>query len=256
MFQHRREVPAAWERRLAQFAPEEEHAPWLKLVWMAGEDYEPVQRWCIYEMFPVLQLVPADHLADLRGLSPRDPSNGNYKSDPHGNRRWHSHSTCSLQQWELFQVTKCYPRLFWIIQGEHGGHKWLLDHSEQVMLRMSGVRPYDTPLPGDLPYAPFDERVMAMLAEYNDLQADQARYLEQREYRPESAIQIVVRKKSERQIKMRERLQQWLTLQVKQTLDENWSTIQEHIDRVGLPNGDRRYNENEDDEERAFIEGA
>jgi hypothetical protein len=256
MFRRERTPIKAWTDQLAAFAPQQDHMPWLKLVWFPGEDYEPVQRWAIYEMFPMLDLLWDTTREDLEGESPR--KRGEWVSDDSvpGGKRWKSESTVSLQQWELFRETNCYPTLFWIIQGEHGGHKWMLTQQEQQFLQAAGIHPHDTPAPGDLPYAPFDQRVMKQLHRYNDLKGrDHEMYLQEKKYGKQAAVQIVdgQRDRQKRDFKME--LQKFLRLQVQQTLEENWDVVRRAIDALGTADDGSYFDRHEEESEQSFIEG-
>lgn len=64
--------------------------------------------------------------------------------------------------WDLHVATGCYPQPIWVVQGNHGGHKWNFTPQEQKLLGMQGL-PEDPPTPGSLPYAPIDRRVINAL---------------------------------------------------------------------------------------------
>ena len=195
IFVHDREVPPNWETDLARLAPRSDKINWLKLVWEPGDPWEPVQRWEIREMVPELKYVPPDIIAALRGTDPRKEGRfvdeygdcplcegqgktpalqircthcGGTGGMPTGRRVWESDAIISRKQWELFHETGCYSQRFWIIQGSHGGHKWRFSPVEQSYLKSAG-RPSDTPAPGDLCYAEYDQRVFRKLAEHDRL---------------------------------------------------------------------------------------
>jgi hypothetical protein len=170
MFEWTREVDPAWQRDLDLISgPRNDRLTWLKIYWFAGMPYEPVQRWSIWEITPQLDRVGPDLIEDLKGPSPRE--DGYWKEDPSipdalawkktplgVPLRWHSHSTVDLDQWNLFRETGGYPTRFWIIQGDRGGHQYRLSPQEQKFLQMHGYgKDADTPCPGDLPYAEYNE---------------------------------------------------------------------------------------------------
>lgn len=159
MFQHTRLPDPFWQDDLESVIPRSDRVNWLKIVWQPGMTYEPVQRWELYEMIPVLDHLPPEFLEDLRGLSPRHPDNGQWVVDARveGGQRWASHSVVSLTQWNLFQETGCYAQRFWIIQGPHGGHPLRYTDAELNFRLSIGLS--DAPLPGDLPYAEYSHRV-------------------------------------------------------------------------------------------------
>jgi len=173
-----RAVPPEWQAALEAIVPKSDRVPWLQLAWMSGMPYEVVGRWTIYEMVPLIDLpggvanVPLDRLHDIRGISPRE--RGRWVLDPGipehlGGKRWVSDSLHSLLQWELFHATggTAYPLLFWIIQGDKGGHVWRLDSvTRNFRLTMDE---YDVPNPGELPYAEWDNRVAEQIGRFDRL---------------------------------------------------------------------------------------
>lgn len=167
-----RATPAAWDDALARVsgtAPNE-RVPWLKLVWEPGEPWESVERWLIYEMLPVARLLAdpsprnqeAAHavLADLRGPPPAVRRSWDVVD---GKRVMRSGSRVTQREWELYRTTGCYGRPYWVIQGQYGGHKRWFNPIEQRLLRLAG-KPTAPPMPGDLPYADWDQRVADALS--------------------------------------------------------------------------------------------
>jgi hypothetical protein len=195
-FQYQRPVPRAWQEQLDQLTPEREMAPWLLLAWLSGDPWETstlpdgsthagVQRWCIYEMVPLRvwvgiiqeqrrrglkddEILEAQILAALNGPNPRDL--GYYDTVL---KRFITEAEVTRQEWELFREHKAVPKLFWIIQGEHGGHRRHFTPLEQRYLQLAGL-PAEAPSPGDLPYAPFDNRVFEMVRRRDRLQRQQS----------------------------------------------------------------------------------
>lgn len=190
LFVSEREVPPEWTQDLNRLNPGGEHVSRLVLAWLPGKTYEPIQRWGVYEVVPqehVLWLLRQEqdpftgkpntdsvlwHLwSDLKG---QDPATwGEWKPDDlvPGKRRWHSDSLVSHTQWVLHRQTGGLPLLVWVIQGTRGGHMWQLGQSELGWLQSFGLSPQQLetiaeaiPLPGSLPYAPYDQRVFQALA--------------------------------------------------------------------------------------------
>lgn len=184
-FVYDRPVPLRWIEQLAELAPPSDLHPWLLLAWLSGDPWEEhpgpsgmeygVQRWCIYEMVPLRiwwgliqshrQMGKSDSeiiewyvLEQLSGPHPRDLGHYDEVLD-----RFVSTAEVTRQEWELFRQYRAVPKLFWVIQGEHGGHKRVFTPLEQKYLRMANL-PEDPPAPGDLPYADFDQRVLFQLA--------------------------------------------------------------------------------------------
>lgn len=179
MFERTREVPAGWQEALEQIVPKTDRAPWLKIAWMAGKSYEPVQRWVIYEMQPEATLTdPQRGGLIYHGLQgPRPDTFGHWTDDSavDGGKRWVSHSTVSQLQWDLYHEYRCLPTLFWIIQGSGGGHRWVLSEIEQRFVRAmrgdNGGPDLMLPRPGELEYAPYDKRVEAHILKYDRLRS-------------------------------------------------------------------------------------
>ena len=163
LFEWTRPVPEDWVRDLESVVPQSDRVSWLKLWWFAGWPYEPVNRWVLYECSPKLEFVPDGVLDSLQGPNPREI--GKWQADPAvpGKKRWITESLVSYNQWAIYRDTHCYPSLWWVIQGTQGGHKWKLSLDEQAFLGASGIEARDTPAPGALPYAPWDERVKAQV---------------------------------------------------------------------------------------------
>lgn len=145
-FQHEKDVPEAWQRQLAELAPRVQSLSWLKILWLPGTPEDPIQRYVIFQMTQ-REKIPGPVLDLLQG----PPPSKDHRID------------LMLEQWELFRETRCYGQPFWIIQGEKGGHKRRFNRIEQMTCKMHG-RPQFPPAAGDLPYAPFDQRVIDKLA--------------------------------------------------------------------------------------------
>lgn len=239
-----REPEPEWVKQLAEFSPPTDKVSHLEIVWQPGEVYEPIQRWEIYEMDPNLDRYPEELVADLTGPSPRSRRHKVKDEESPLGWRWWSDSLASQRQWELYGRTGCMPLRFWIVQGEIGGHKWRLTNQERALLRLQGTGLTDVPLPGDLPYAPFDNRVLNQLRTY-----DSFRRWDAAGPRDNPLVWYPRRQEEERQ-QFRRALGKWLETQVEQAVDETYA-IWRNLD---LPEGDRRYNEDEDEIEQAFIE--
>lgn len=183
---HQRAIPLEWERQLEELSPPNARFSWLKLLWEAGDPWDsPVDRFIIYQMTPahVVKIGMPDIFDELEGESPRKL--GNYYDRVL--ERFVRNSDVSITQraWELWRSTKlegvqAWGRPWWVIQGEHGGHKRWFSATEKKILRLNGF-PSDPPLPGDLPYAPFDNRVVQQLQKHDLLRQTQGRLKAMRE---------------------------------------------------------------------------
>lgn len=158
---HLRAVPKDWEARLADISPPTNRFSYLRLVYEPGFPWEdPVERYMIMQMIPAHAVEPYV----LEQLQDRDPpsAHGNYY-DP-VLQEFVRNPDCLIteQAWRLYQETECWGKRYWVIQGEKGGHKYRFTQVEKQLLRLMKL-PTDPPAPGTLPYAPFDERVVAQL---------------------------------------------------------------------------------------------
>ena len=167
-----RPVPREWQAELDRLAPARDGLAHYRLVWEPGEPQAPVQRWVIWQMRPKALT------EKLLWVARHDPVRANPKvvglleEHPRRNAKWDDVAGCYRKHdgrlaktdrltYELYQQTGCFGERFWIVQGDRGGHRWALTQPEKRLLWMAteGVMK-DVPFPGDLPYAPFDQRVV------------------------------------------------------------------------------------------------
>src|SRR5207247_1915988 len=135
---------------------------------------------------------------------------------PNG-KRWWSDAFVSHQQWVLFHKTHCYPLLYWIVQGDQGGHKRKLTSAEKMLLKINGSPQLDVPAPGQLPYADFDNRVLDQLALRDKLRTwDRAtgQGWETRSSGIQVAKTIVASERQALEVETRWKLYEWLKKQV------------------------------------------
>lgn len=155
-------LPEQWERELSHIAPRSNFLTWLKLRYITGDPWEPIGRWCIYQMrAPRLIENRVDLLRELRGPHPRSTG---FFDEKLGMWRGGAAKQVSRDTWELFQETGHYGKLWWVIQGHQGGHRYVLDKIESKISRLNGG-PGDTPAPGNLPYAEWDRRVFSKIVQ-------------------------------------------------------------------------------------------
>lgn len=168
---------APWQLELDAHFPRGGDVSWLEIRWLPGERWDPVQRWGIYEASPGTTL-PAwkrEYLADFE------------RSDLE-------------QQFERGRVVREYFATgvllepFWIIQGEKGGTPYRISEADRKMLELAGLSG-EPPLPGDLPYAPFDNTVLQAVLAWDRLRKgydtlEQAHHLERRRKEQEFRKQI------------------------------------------------------------------
>lgn len=246
MFLHTRTPLPGWQAEIETIVPRSTRVPWLRIVWQPGMPYEPVQRWEIYEMMPLLQYVPFEIRQALSGPNPR--TDGEWIEAPRGsgNYRWITSSLLSLTQWKLFHETGCYPARFWIIQGTRGGHKWKLSAAERNFLQsFTGQEEIDTPLPGDLPYAEWDRRVLSKMLQHDRLRRWKfATPWDGRQVNRTKAGLWVKRDRLAEERLFAEKMLEYLESQVSDVVSDiprrllpGWSD---------LPEGDHYYNKDED----------
>lgn len=153
-------IEPSWIEQIGIIAPPHENNSWLKIVWVAGDWWEPVHRWGIYQMTPY-HSAPDFLRGDLLGPNPRergyyDTVLGHFMPDP----------ACNVDriQWELYRETRCYSKLIYCVQGRKGGHKrrFTKVESQEAMMLGASSQP---PAIGDLPFAQPDQRTWARLAE-------------------------------------------------------------------------------------------
>lgn len=159
------EPPVAWAREVHRIAPRSDRYSWLHLVWVAGDPWAPIQRWCLYQMVPK-RLTPPWIAAWLNGPNPRTMG---YWSPKH--QEWVSKAPpISELQWRLWREVGGYGQLWWVIQGEAGGHRASLSDFELKLVKLRGYNgPW--PEPGDLPYAPYDGRVSERVMQFDKMQS-------------------------------------------------------------------------------------
>lgn len=141
----------AWVHRL--WGTPNERVSWLHLDWY---DDEGINRLVLWQVTPI-ERCTAFIREMLCGPPPSRDSMG----------RQLGPSMVRLQ-WDLCQKLHGYAQAYWIIQGTKGGHKRRFTHIESSMLKMAGL-PTDPPVAGTLPYAPFDERVVAQVAQLDKM---------------------------------------------------------------------------------------
>lgn len=203
-----REVPKEWAAELAEFSPPTDRFTYLKLRWEPGYPWEePADRWVIDQMIPE-HAVEIGVLEQLRDYPP--PSQmGNYYDAVLGEFVRNPDCIITERAWHTFQATRCWARMFWVIQGPVGGHKRWFSNAEKGLLKLAGL-PQEPPAIGDLPYADFDARVMAHLRVHDLLHNQHAGLKRKKELL--GGLQDARTEAEER--KFREQMVKWLADQV------------------------------------------
>lgn len=176
-------VPQSVLEGLERIAPQSDRFAWLLPVWVAGDRWQPVNRWFVYQMLPRRHVLPF-LLRDLEGPNPRSRGTFNRYLPEHSPRHYRPDPTCMIDrmQWLLWREHGALGRPYWVVQGEHGGHRRRLDYAEKVVRasRSGGwssdapaaavASAIDVPAPGGLPYAGPDMRVVHKLAGFHKVE--------------------------------------------------------------------------------------
>lgn len=165
-----RDPPGGWsakraaQQELDRCFGRSENVSWLYADWLAS-DYEDVcERWVIYQMVPAQYVIP-----DIRtALDGPHPATQGYWTQRNRTQAkvWHSTAFPGVthRKWQLWREFGCEAILFWVVQGDAGGHKYKVKSVPEMHARELMGFPPDTPRVGDLSYAPFDGRVIQQLA--------------------------------------------------------------------------------------------
>jgi len=230
MIQHR-DPPVPWVEALARIAPRSERFSWLLLYWWAGEPWQEVQRWSVWEMLPPAWLCRtpryAQQFAPVREALEGPPPRSFRRFGPTG-QFLYSEAEVTQEQWDLWRVWGCLARPFWIIQGDRGGHKWTFSPPEQMLLKLHGL-PAEPPRPGDLPYAEWSDATAWALRVQRELH-DQSLTIVSPGADADAAHRVA-RVRSEQDF--RRALLDWLKPQVRGALAESDSEIK----GLDLPTG-------------------
>lgn len=166
---HDRQPDPSWVKRLREVSPISEQHSWLDIRWFAESE-----RWLLYEMVPNAFISPGMR-AELEGAHPDTLED------------WAR--IVSAYQWQMYRKHKVHARPCWVIQGNNGGHLVAFSPVDQELARSQGL-PQEPPAPGELPYAPFDERVVRQIVRMsklvkakNDLAEFKRRYGTTEEYK-------------------------------------------------------------------------
>lgn len=135
-----REPPAHWQQALGDWGRAQDRLGHVEVWWDAD-----VSRWVLVEHVPAFA-VPAHVLAALT----EDPLQTPFRARQHA----------------VYRATGKVPILFWIVQGDRGGHKVRYSEVEATLAQWYGGS-REPPAPGSLPYADFDQRVLDALRGYD-----------------------------------------------------------------------------------------
>lgn len=190
---------ARWQAECTElFGVANDHVSWCWLDWY---DDQGVNRLVVYQMVPRGK-ISAVILDALTGPELDWDAEGRAKG-----------AILTRAQWALWKRFGAYAIPYWILQGHAGGHRRRFSATEQRLLR-ARRQPETPPIAGDLPYAPWDERVKAKL-----LALDKIRFWEKAiDYADRTAADLDA---DERQavLDMRMAYHDWLDSQVGAAVD-------------------------------------
>lgn len=171
-----RTLPREWQAALdAQHVPGTAR---LIVAWEPGDVWQPIHRWFLWQLQPWHLSDAQEVKRELRGPHPRRHArleyvpavvDGVHQLRPRmvGGARFIDRRTYELH-WDHYRATGelVIPRRLWVIQGERGGHPFMIGQAEMKLRKEQGL-PEDVPSAGDLPYAEFDGRVLRALERYD-----------------------------------------------------------------------------------------
>lgn len=154
----------------------------LLIRWESSEPWQTLDRFMLWiAQDPRYVATEPWIVKALNGPSPR--SRGHYCADGYclcaeKANRWVGGATKKIDTmtWRIYRETGLYAWRWWVIQGHRGGHRYQWEQGElaAVVANMKGLG-NQPPMVGDLPYAPFDARVIrAVRAEHKAHRAAQA----------------------------------------------------------------------------------
>jgi hypothetical protein len=154
-------VLAGWQAELDKITdPSDSNLTSLRLVWIAGYPWQPIERYMIYQMWPTGKLPFGVEIEELRGGDPSEVG-GHYDSVL-GEWVPYREMTIDHFQWRLFRETGRYGVPYWVVQGDNGGHQRRYTTVQRSLAKAEGGL-VDLPAPGDLPFARPDRRTFEAL---------------------------------------------------------------------------------------------
>jgi hypothetical protein len=150
MFRASREPDPSWQVALNDIMPPSDDLPTLAVRWEAGTPDDPIQRWVVWELWPIGWAHP-DFIHALTHEDPTAP-----------------HALCAPSQHALYRATGRYANPFFLVQGGGGGTRYRWSPEESSLMRTLGL-PMEPPAAGELPYAEPDGRTWAAIRELNRL---------------------------------------------------------------------------------------
>lgn len=224
---------AAMQRSLDSVAPRprsrESTVSWLFVDWFAGDPWEPVERWVVYEMKPEADLVASDRfqrqfghqdewLADCRGPNPRARGRQGGYYDRIRGKFVDGGSLIDRRQWVLFQRHRALAMPTWILQGRDGGHKRTFSPGEIRMLKLHGWAFDGAPAPGELPYPSLDSGAFRLCARAL-VEMDRLRKWNRRVSWLRRSMGDVRKERAEAEVHFMAALDRWLAPQIREAAE-------------------------------------
>lgn len=154
--------PRDWVRKLRTYWPVSDSQQWLHLRMFpesiskqTGEPISGSARWVLYTMTPPSLIFDQTRLAMMD-----EPPWWELPKDKQFGRMM----MVTTYQYAMWKEFRCLARPYWCLQGSEGGTPMQYSAREAAILRGNGLST-DVPNPGDLPFAPLDERVIRALQE-------------------------------------------------------------------------------------------
>lgn len=207
-------IDPTWEEELNRIAPETPYGHDHLRIW-----WEPGDPWAVVERFVVWQLTPVWRVPDLgirEALDGPNPRAFGYYDQVLGRFVRKRYLPISFQQWRLYRETGYYAQPLWVVQGRNAGHLRRWTEVQSTISQMNGGPP-EPPVPGELPYAPFDMRVVEKL-KYLDALQKYGDILEHLSSKPRLAERLE-RRERETVTSMAEQMWNWLGSQIGGALD-------------------------------------
>lgn len=158
---HDRKQLARWQAQVDEVVPYSDRLASLYLRWEPGDIWQPVQRYCLWELIPhehevkkgtFESCIPLHIKLGLEGEDPR--SSGHYDTRA---KRWVGGPKFSggidRATWEVYRETKRWGLRYWAIQGDRGGHPMHIPWMARTAKKIMNEPIVDPPALGDLPYA-------------------------------------------------------------------------------------------------------
>lgn len=199
----------AAQAELDRFFPRNSVISWLLADWLSDDAGDPIERFVVYQMVPESK-VHAEMRYALNG--PHPWTLGHWRFG-----KWRSSAQPGLtaRKWELWRRHRAEARLFWIVQGSGGGHRYRVNDPTEMKIRRQNGLPPDTPSPGALPFAPLDWRVYDNLLDLDQVR----RFVYAAEFANRSPGQLEAQERDAAE-DARRALVKWWGRQVDEIVDE------------------------------------